>query len=259
MSEKSEQEFQGSRKLGIYLLPNLFTTASLFSGFYAVVAAMQQMFDAAALAIILALILDSLDGRVARLINAQSTFGGHYDSISDMVAFGVSPALVLYNWSLHHLYNVGLGKIGWLSAFIYVACVALRLAKFNSISQDTPASKRYFFGLPCPAAAAFVASGIWFCNTFGISGESLKYILPAVTVVLGILMVSNIYYRSFKDVDLKDRIRFSFAFSIVVIIAAIALLPKVAIFVLVLGYIFSGPVGVVYRRHDRIFKSLRRK
>ena len=172
-TENMQQEAQQQRsRRGIYLLPNMITTAAMFSGFYAIVAAMDGRFEAAAVAIFIAMILDGLDGRVARLTNTQSDFGVQYDSLSDLVSFGIAPALLMYNWSLSFMKqdSITLGKLGWLAAFIYVAAAALRLARFNT--QAGTADKNYFQGLATPAAAGTMVSAIWFCADQGISGES---------------------------------------------------------------------------------------
>lgn len=186
------------RNRGIYLLPNLFTTAALFSGFFAIIAASQGRFEAACVAIFVAGILDGLDGRVARLTNTQSEFGVQYDSLSDLVSFGMAPALVMYHWALQSMKLDGmtLGKIGWLGAFLYAACAALRLARFNS--QVGTVDKRWFIGLPSPSAAGLMASFVWVCHDLGWSGESLRYPALVVTVLAGLLMVSRFRYYSFK-------------------------------------------------------------
>lgn len=242
LEESSGEEQPSSiRRRGIYILPNLFTTGSLFSGFYAIVAGMNHYFAAAAIAIILALILDGLDGRVARLINAQSAFGGEYDSLSDLVSFGVAPALVAYNWTLVDLYPSGYGKAGWLCAFTYVACVALRLARFNTRIDDT-ASKRYFYGLPCPAGAALVSMGIWVGDMYHVKGLWVSFLTASVLVLVALLMVSNIHFRSFKDIDLKSSVRFTVIVGFVLTIVLIALHPVEIIFLLSLVYVLSGPV-----------------
>jgi len=223
------------RRRGIYLLPNLFTTAALFSGFYAVLAAMNGKFEHAALAIFVAMVLDGLDGRVARLTNTQTAFGAEYDSLSDMVAFGLAPSLVMYVWSLS-----GLGKLGWLAAFIYTAGGALRLARFNT--QVGTADKRYFQGLPSPAAAAVIAGSVWAGVEYGINGSDVSYLTAAVTVVVGLLMVSNVRYNSFKEVDFRGKVPF---FSIVVIMLAFAVLlvqTQLVLFLIFLTYAVSGPV-----------------
>ena len=186
------------RGRGIYLLPNLFTTGGLFGGFFAIIAASQGRFEAACIAIFVAAILDGLDGRVARLTNTQSEFGVQYDSLADLVSFGMAPALVMYHWALSAMKLDGttLGKVGWLAAFLYAACAALRLARFNS--QVGTVDKRWFIGLASPAAAGLMASFAWTCHEFGWSGEELRYGALAVTVVAGLLMVSRIRYTSFK-------------------------------------------------------------
>ncbi len=230
-----QSEHHKHRRRGIYLLPNLFTTAALFSGFYAVLAAMNGKFEHAALAIFVAMVLDGLDGRVARLTNTQTAFGAEYDSLSDMVAFGLAPSLVMYVWSLS-----GLGKLGWLAAFVYTAGGALRLARFNT--QVGTADKRYFQGLPSPAAAAVVAGCVWVGVEFGIPGADLSYLTAGLTVVVGLLMVSNVRYNSFKEVDFRGKVPF---FSIVVIMLAFAVLlvqTQLVLFLVFLVYAVSGPV-----------------
>ena len=230
-----EETKKVKRKRGIYLLPNLFTTAALFSGFYAVLAAMNGQFEQAALAIFVALVLDGMDGRVARLTNTQTAFGAEYDSLSDMVAFGLAPSLVIYVWSLSTL-----GKLGWLAAFVYTAGAALRLARFNT--QVGTADKRYFQGLPSPAAAAVIAGSVWVAVEHDISGSEVSYLACLLTGITGLLMVSNFRYNSFKDVDFKGKVPF---FSIVVIMlgfAVVVVQPEVVLFLLFLIYAFSGPV-----------------
>lgn len=225
---------------GIYILPNLFTTAALFSGFFAIVQAGKGHFEPAAIAIYIAMILDGLDGRVARLTHTESDFGIQYDSLSDMVAFGLSPALVIYEWALS-----GMGKLGWLASFIYVAAAALRLARFNT---QQVANKRYFQGLPSPAGAAFVAGLVWVADgTYGLKGASFAIPALVLTVLIGLAMVSNIRYRSFKDVDLKGKVPFVAAISVVVAIVVVAFDPARVLFVLFLLYFVSGPIGSVFR------------
>jgi len=200
-----------------------------------VLAAMNGKFEHAALAIFVAMVLDGLDGRVARLTNTQTAFGAEYDSLSDMVAFGLAPSLVMYVWSLS-----GLGKLGWLAAFIYTAGGALRLARFNT--QVGTADKRYFQGLPSPAAAAVIAGSVWVGVEYGIDGSDVSYLAAAVTVVVGLLMVSNVRYNSFKEVDFRGKVPF---FSIVVIMLAFAVLlvqTQLVLFVIFLTYAVSGPV-----------------
>jgi CDP-diacylglycerol--serine O-phosphatidyltransferase len=247
------EEMAPVRRKGIYILPNLFTTGSLFVGFYAIVAGMNHDFYAAAVAIILAMLFDGFDGRVARLINAQSAFGAQYDSLSDIVCFGVTPALVAYNWSLVTLKDYGLGKVGWLSAFIYMACVALRLARFNSRVDDAT-SKRYFYGLPCPAAAGFVGCMVWVGQIYGINntaGLAVSIVTAVIMVLLGLLMVSNVLFRSFKDIDLKSTVRFAVIVIIVLVLSLISIHPAQILFLMAALYVLSGPTFAAWRYLNR--------
>jgi CDP-diacylglycerol--serine O-phosphatidyltransferase len=198
---------QSLRRRGVYLLPNAFTTAALFCGFYAIVMGMNQNFENAAIAIFAAMILDSIDGRVARMTNTQSEFGAQYDSLSDMVSFGAAPALVVYEWSLR-----GMGKLGWLAAFVYCAGGALRLARFNT--NIAVVDKRYFQGLPSPAAAAMVAGFVWAMDDLGFAGPDLSWFAWAITLYGGLTMVSNIPFYSFKDINLRKSVPFIVAFLI---------------------------------------------
>lgn len=252
-----EVDRQGSperrRHRGIYLLPNLFTTGCLFSGFYAIVAAMGGRFEAAAVAIFIAMILDGLDGRVARLTNTQSAFGAEYDSLADMVSFGLAPALVVYVWALSDL-----GKLGWLGAFIYTAGTALRLARFNT--QVGRADKRYFQGLASPAAAAVVAGIVWVGHDYQAGGLSISIIACAVTVCVGLLMVSNVRYRSFKDLDLKGKVPFVAVLAVVMVFVLISLDPPQVLLAGFGVYALSGPVGTLLslrrRRAERRANSV---
>ena len=197
MTDEAQKDPDGHDSLahrGIYLLPNLLTTAAFFAGFYAIVAAMKGYFEIAAIAIFIAMLADGLDGRVARLMNAQSPFGAQYDSLSDMAAFGIAPALVVYSWSL-----VSLGKLGWIAAFLYAAATALRLARFNIQVTD----KQYFCGLPSPAAAGLIASSVWVGSSYNWVGADLAWVFALLTVVLAALMVSGVSYYSFKNIDFK--------------------------------------------------------
>ena len=228
------------RGRGIYLLPNLFTTAALFAGFYAVLAAMNGQFEKAAIAIFLAMILDGLDGRVARMTNTQTAFGAEYDSLSDMVAFGLAPSLVMYEWSLSSL-----GKLGWMAAFIYTAGAALRLARFNS-RLDT-ADKRFFTGLPSPSAAAILAGFVWVAVDNALPGQDLAWLALVLTAGAGLLMVSNILFHSFKQIDFKGKVPF---FGIVAVMLAFAVIlsePPLVLFVIFLAYTISGPVLALNR------------
>lgn len=223
------------RRRGIYLLPNLFTLAGLFAGFYAIVAAMKGIFDSAAIAIFVAMIMDSLDGRVARMTNTQSAFGAEFDSLSDMAAFGVAPALVIYSWSLSSL-----GKLGWLAAFVFVAAGALRLARFNT--QIGIADKRYFQGLPIPAAAAILASVVWLGGQYDFSGQPLAILIALLTLMISALMVSNIRFASFKQFNFRDRVPFVAILVVVLIFVGISLNPPIILFLIFFGYGLSGPV-----------------
>lgn len=223
---------------GIYLLPNLLTTAALFAGFYAIVAAMRGHFDKAAVAIFIAMIADTLDGRVARLTHSQSAFGAEYDSLSDMAAFGIAPSLVIYSWSLFTL-----GKIGWLAAFLYTAATALRLARFNTQVSD----KQYFQGLPCPSAAGVIASMVWMGSSFDIAGTSFSVPLAILTVMVACLMVSTIRYTSFKSLDFKGRVPFITVVFAVFIITMIALEPPGMLFTIFIVYALSGPILTLWQ------------
>jgi CDP-diacylglycerol--serine O-phosphatidyltransferase len=224
------------RRRGIYLLPNLFTTAALFFGFYAIVQAMNNRFEAAAIAIFVAMVLDGLDGRVARLTHTQSEFGAQYDSLSDMVSFGVAPALVMYEWALKDL-----GKLGWTAAFVYCAGAALRLARFNTNIEVV--DKRYFQGLPSPMAAALVAGLVWVFDDFGIDRVLwLSIIAWVFTMYAGVTMVSNVPFYSFKEIKLKKAVPFYVLALFAAGLAIVALKPSVVLFLLFLGYAVSGYV-----------------
>lgn len=220
---------------GIYLLPNLFTTASLFAAFYSIIASMKGQFETAAIAIFIGTIADSLDGRIARLTNTQTDFGAQYDSISDMVTFGVAPSLLLYQMTLGQL-----GKFGWLVAFLYTASVALRLARFNTQLQT--ADKRYFQGLPCPPAAAVMASFSWLCYEYDwLKAPSIPLLTAGLALTAAVLMVSNLRYYSFKEVDFKGKVPFLYALIIIVLFVAIAADPTLVLFVSSSAYVISGP------------------
>ena len=235
MKEKFKQH-----KRGIYLLPNLFTTASLFAAFYSIVSSMHQQFEIAAIAIFIGMITDSLDGRVARITNTQTAFGAEYDSLSDMVTFGIAPSLLAYNWSLHLL-----GKFGWLVAFVYTASVALRLARFNT--QLGVSNKRYFQGLACPSGAAIIASLVWVGQSFPLSNEYLSIYFAIIAILIATLMVSNIRYHSFKDIDVKGKVPFLHILLLVIIFVAIALNPAWMILITFSLYALSGPILTLIR------------
>jgi CDP-diacylglycerol--serine O-phosphatidyltransferase len=251
VGEHEEEVSEGGKTVrhkGIYLLPNLFTLAAMFAGFYSVISAMNGHFENAAIAIFVALILDGLDGRIARMTNTQSAFGAEFDSLADMVSFGVAPALVAFTWALSSL-----GRIGWAVAFIYVAGTAIRLARFNT--QIETADKNYFTGLASPAAAALVAGMIWICNDYGLAGEDLPLvvsILAAITTALaGVLMVTNIPYSSFKEIDFKARVPFVTILVVALGFAVITVDPPLILLVLFGGYALSGPVILIMKKAGR--------
>jgi CDP-diacylglycerol--serine O-phosphatidyltransferase len=232
------------RRRGIYLLPNLFTTGALFAGFYAIVSAMGGRFEAAAVAVFIAMVLDGMDGRIARMTHTQSDFGAEYDSLSDMVSFGLAPSLVIYEWALHDL-----GKLGWLAAFLYTAAAALRLARFNT--QVGVADKRYFQGLASPSGAALVAGLVWVGSDLGFAGPDLRYLALAITVVVALLMVSNFRYHSFKGFDLKGKVPFVTVLAIVFVLVLVSTYPPPIIFGLFAAYALSGPLLTVVELRRR--------
>ncbi len=245
-----EQQVQPRRR-GIYLLPNLFTTAGLFAGFYAIVAAMSNNFEAAAIAIFVAMIMDGIDGRVARLTNTQSEFGVQYDSLSDMVCFGLAPSLIIFEWALRSMIEQGWiwSKLGWLSAFVYTAGAALRLARFNT--QAGTADKHYFQGLPSPSAAAVLAGLVWFCEDNNLSGEDMWMVGAALAAAMGALMVSNVRYYSFKEIDFKNRVPFVALVLTVFVFVVISSHPPSVLFFGFLLYVISGPVLTLYQIRQR--------
>jgi CDP-diacylglycerol--serine O-phosphatidyltransferase len=226
---------------GIFLLPNLFTTAALFSGFYAIIAAVNDKFEIAAIAIFIAMVLDGLDGRVARLTNTQSEFGAQYDSLADLVSFGLAPSLIVYLWALVHMKEVAIswGKLGWMAAFIYVACAALRLARFNV--QHEEVDSRYFIGLPSPASAALMVGMVWVFSDMDIAGEAIQIPALLMTLFAGLLMVSNVKFHSFKGFDFRSKVPHLFVLVIALVFALVAIAPPVVLFGVFLIYAFSGP------------------
>ena len=236
---------------GIYLLPNLLTTGALFAGFYAIVASMNGQYGAAAVTIYIAMILDGLDGRVARLTNTQSQFGAEYDSLSDMVSFGLAPALVVYQWSLASLAEWGWfwARLGWLAAFFYVATAALRLARFN-VRLGT-LDKRFFQGLPSPAAAAVMVGMVWVWHDLEVPGADLKLLALFMTLAAGGLMVSNLTYFSFKDMDARQRVSFVAILIVVLVLMLAALDPPKVLMMAAFIYAFSGPSQLLWRRYRR--------
>lgn len=245
--QQTEQQTVTKRRRGIYLLPNLITTAALFAGFYGIVAATQGKFEQASVAIFIAMVLDALDGRVARMTNTQSAFGAEYDSLADMGSFGLAPALIMYEWSLSSLVGVSfsLGKLGWLAAFLYVASAALRLARFNTKASNT--DKRYFQGLPSPAAAAVVVGFVWACFDNGIDGPAVAMVALPIIVFAGLMMVSNVSYYSFKDIDFHNKVPFMAMLIVVLVFVFAAIDPPIALFGCFMLYALSGPVVSIVR------------
>lgn len=247
--EEGEERFEvveaqhGHRHRGVYLLPNLFTTGALFAGFYAIVAAMNGLFENAAIGIIVAGVLDGMDGGVARLTNTQSKFGAEYDSLSDCVAFGVAPGLVAYAWGLS-----GLGKIGWAAAFIYVACAALRLARFNV--QAETADKRFFIGLPSPSGAGIIAVMVWLGATKGFTGDEIPWVVALVTAGCGLLMVSPVPFHSFKEFNI-GRVPFRVLLGVIVVFAIVFVDPPVVLLAVAVAYVGTGLATWVLRWRRR--------
>jgi CDP-diacylglycerol--serine O-phosphatidyltransferase len=246
-SDDGQEVVIRKRRKGIYILPNLFTLAALFGGFYSVVMAMNGRFDQAAVGVFCAMVLDSLDGRVARMTNTQSAFGEQMDSLSDMVSFGAAPALIAYEWALK-----GLGRWGWIAAFVYCACAALRLARFNV--NTGVVDKRYFQGLPSPAAAALIAGLIWIVTDSGIRGNdyllgvSIPWIMFGLALYAGLTMVTNVPFYSFKDVSMKKSVPFAAIVLIALGIAVINIHPPTVLFGLFVVYGLSGYAIYGWRR-----------
>ena len=239
------------RGRGIYLLPNLFTTGGMFAGFYAIIAATQGHYADACVAIFIAAILDGVDGRVARLTNTQSEFGMQYDSLADLISFGLAPALVMYHWALSSTRLDGIvpGKIGWIGAFLYAACAAIRLARFNS--QVGQVDKRWFIGLASPASAGLVASFVWTCHDLGFSGTELRYVAAGVVVLAGLLMVSRVRYTSFKGSGhgaRAERVPFAAILIAVAVLIALWIDPPRVLLAATALYALSGPVLWLRRR-----------
>jgi CDP-diacylglycerol--serine O-phosphatidyltransferase len=243
---KIETKRSRMRDRGIYLLPNLFTTGALFAGFYAVVQAMNGRFEYAAVAIFIAMVLDGLDGRVARMTHTQSAFGAEYDSLSDMVSFGVAPALVIYEFALQ-----GTGKFGWIAAFVYCAGAALRLARFNT-QLDSVTDKRFFQGLPSPSAAALVAGFVWVMVEYGVAGHDVRWLAAMVALFGGLTMVSNFRYYSGKEINLRKSVPFFVILLVVLAFILVSTSPPEVLFVVFALYGLSGYV-------DALMQRLRRK
>ena len=227
---------------GVFLLPNALTTAAMFAGFYSIISGINGNFVAASVAVVIAGVLDGLDGRVARLTNTQSEFGVQYDSLSDLISFGLAPALLSFNWALSSLRDISptAGKLGWLAAFIFAACAALRLARFNTQAESS--DKAYFQGLASPAAAGTLVSIVWFCNDIGISGETARWPMLFVTVALGLLMFSRIRYFSGKSWPRGDRIPIGYLFLLVLMLVLLAMDPAAVLMATGVIYVVSGLV-----------------
>jgi CDP-diacylglycerol--serine O-phosphatidyltransferase len=239
------------QRRGIYLLPNLLTTGAMFAGFYAIVAAFLGFFTHAAIAVFVAALLDGTDGRVARLTGTQSAFGVQYDSLSDLVSFGLAPALVMYTWSLQYLRDYGpvWSKVGWCAAFLYAACAALRLARFNT--QSGVADKRFFQGLASPAAAGLCMSFVWTMHNLGIEGRWLCFFTPILMAITGLLMVSRVRYYSFKSLPDNDRVPFVWIIIALLIIVALALNTALVLLALTTAYALSGVVITLWGLRSR--------
>ncbi|MDP2028446.1 MAG: CDP-diacylglycerol--serine O-phosphatidyltransferase [Thiobacillus sp.] len=235
------------RDRGIYLLPNLFTTGALFAGFYAVVQAMNGRFEHAAVAIFIAMVLDGLDGRVARMTHTQSAFGAEYDSLSDMVSFGVAPALVIYVFALQ-----GLGKIGWIAAFVYCAGAALRLARFNTQLDAATTDKRFFQGMPSPSAAALIAGFVWVMVEYGVDGHDVRWLAAAIALFGGLTMVSNFRYYSGKEINLRKSVPFFVILLVVLAFILVSTSPPEVLFGVFALYGLSG-------YGDALLRFVRRK
>ncbi len=245
------------RRRGISLLPNALTTGAMFAGFYSIIAAVGERYVAASIAILIAGLLDGMDGRVARATNSQSEFGVQYDSMSDLVSFGVAPAILMYSWSLHYLRDVGpaAGKFGWLAAFVFTACAAMRLARYNA--QVKSVDKRYFQGLASPAAAGTLACIVWFCVQQELSAQSLAWLMSLITITLGVLMFSRFRYFSFKSMPDSEPRSQGWAFVLLVIIVLLALNPPLVLMIAGAIYVVSGIVVTIRGRHQRRQRRLR--
>lgn len=249
MNDKKSSKIKARR--GIYLLPNLFTTFGIFFGFYGIVASMSGNYSNAAFALFVAMLMDSFDGRVARMTNTTSDFGAEYDSLADIVSFGVAPALIVYNWGE----LAQLGKLGWLAAFSFVVCGALRLARFNIMPETI--DKKYFQGLPIPSAAGVIIGLVWFGEVMGWDGASLAVPVAIITTICGLLMVSNFRYHSFKEVDWKGNVPFVTILLMVLIIIMVASNPPLVLFPVFAIYMISGPI-VTLRQMQKV-RSERKK
>jgi CDP-diacylglycerol--serine O-phosphatidyltransferase len=245
MRSKRKKRPRTEGKRGIYVLPSLFTSASLFGGFYAIIASLKGEYEIAAIAILISCLCDILDGKIARFTHTESRFGAEYDSLSDLVAFGVAPGVLAYQWALEPF-----GRLGWLASFMYVICGALRLARFN-VQKDS-LKINYFKGLPIPAAASFIAALILFTTAFGEDIEGARHILIIIPIyILSFLMVSSIKYPSFKDFELKKQRPFNMLVGIILILIVIAYRPRIMLFFMMILYILSGPALTIYQVRKR--------
>jgi CDP-diacylglycerol--serine O-phosphatidyltransferase len=245
---KAKNRSRESNKKGIYILPNLFTSCSLFSGFYAIIAAIQARYDAAAIAILISAIFDGLDGKIARFTNTTSQFGVEYDSLSDLVAFGVAPGLLAFAWSLEPF-----GRVGWLAVFLYIICGALRLARFNI--QKNNLESRHFKGLPIPGAAIFIATLVLFIDSVGGLTEN-KYTMIIFTIyLLSFLMVSTIDYLSFKELELLKQKPFNVLVATILLFIVVAYKPALMLFLFSTVYVISGPAIMLYHLTRRYAKA----
>lgn len=238
---------------GVYLLPNLFTTSALFAGFYSIIAAYNGDFRSAGIAIIVAMVLDGFDGRVARMTNTTTEFGAEYDSMADMISFGMAPAFLMYTWSLSSLTAAHYGQLGWVIAFVYTACCGLRLARFN-VAVGT-ADKRFFQGLACPSAGAILASFVWVMTDMGIEGESLVVLASAMTLFSGIAMVSTLTYYSFKDLGTNKKVPFAMLVALLLLFVITAVDPPKMILIAAVAYGLSGPLYYLFRVYRKRSKQ----
>ncbi len=250
MVQSSEVRKRPSR--GIYLLPNLFTTSALFAGFYSIVLAYDGSYQSAGIAIIVAMVLDGFDGRVARMTNTTTAFGAEYDSMADMISFGMAPAFLVYSWSLSSLTEQHYGQLGWVLAFVYTACCGLRLARFN-VAVGT-ADKRFFQGLACPSAAAVLASFVWVMTGVGVNGPDVVILVGVMTIFTGVAMVSTFTYYSFKDLGTNRKVPFAMLLGLLMLFVVTAVDPGKMILIASSVYALSGPVYYlfrVYRKRSR--------
>jgi len=246
--EEVSEDGRKVRRKGIFLLPNLLTTGALFAGFFAVISGMNNEFHNACIAILAAMLLDGLDGRLARLTNTQSAFGAEYDSLSDLLAFGVAPALICFSWALSDL-----GTLGWTAAFFYVACAALRLARFNV--QLGTVGKRFFVGLASPAAAGLVVFMVWVCDEYNVEVTlAVSVVAAVITMIAGLLMVLNVHYLSFKDMDFKNRVPFFVILMVILLFVIVSWDPPVVLFVIAILYALSGPALTFHQYRKKLSK-----